>query len=209
MTGSLSQRLRVETRDAHVRAERSGIMRSLLRGTMTRGAYVSLLKNLAGIYRTLEQELDRNAAHPTLVGIDLDALRRLDALERDIAALDVDGPHDPQAAQPATREYSARLLEIGRSSPELLLAHAYVRYMGDLSGGPMLKASVAKMLGIGAEDGGLAFFAFPRIADAVAFKRAFRDALDAAAFVAASPEAIVREAQYGFALHERMFGELQ
>ena len=125
------------------------------------------------------------------------------------AALDVDGPHDPQAAQPATREYSARLLKIGRSSPELLLAHAYVRYMGDLSGGPMLKASVAKMLGIGAEDGGLSFFAFPHIADPVAFNRAFRDALDAAAFVAPSPEAIVREAQYGFALHERMFRELQ
>lgn len=209
MTGSLSQRLRAETRDAHVLAERSGIMRSLLRGTITRGAYVSLLRNLAVIYGTLEQELDRNAAHPALGGIDLHALRRLDRLERDIAALDVDAPHDAPDAKPATREYSTRLRELGHSSPELLLAHAYVRYMGDLSGGPMLKGTVAKVLGIGAEDDGLAFFAFPRIADPVAFKSSFRDALDAAALAGASPEAIVREAQYGFALHERMFRELQ
>lgn len=184
-------------------------MRSLLRGTITRSAYVALLRNLAEIYRPLEQEIDRHAAHPALVGIDLDSLRRLGSLERDIAALDPDAPDEVPASQPATREYAARLREIGRSSPELLLAHAYVRYMGDLSGGLVLRGIVAKTLGICDGDEGLAFYDFPRIPDAVAFKHAFRDALDAAAHVVASPEAIVREAQYGFALHEQLFRELQ
>lgn len=209
MTGSLSQRLRAETKDAHVLAERSGIMRSLLRGTITRDAYVSLLRNLAGIYRPLEQELDRHAAHPALVGLDLQSLRRLDPLERDIAALNGDAAQNAPADQPATREYSERLRELGRSSPELLLAHAYVRYMGDLSGGPMLKAVVAKALGLSDDGRGLEFFAFPRIADPVAFKQAFRGALDATAGIVLSADAVVREAQYGFALHERLFRELQ
>lgn len=209
MTDSLSLSLRAGTKDAHVLAERSGIMRTLLRGTITRGAYVSLLKNLAGIYRPLEQELDRHADHPALVGIDMGALRRLDPLERDIAYLDVDAPSGALAEQPATHEYAARLREIGQSSPELLLAHAYVRYMGDLSGGQMLKGIVAKTLGIGDDSHGLAFYIFARIEDPVAFKQAFRDALDAAAQVVTSPETIVREAQYGFALHERLFRELQ
>jgi heme oxygenase len=209
VTGSLSQRLRAETRDAHVLAERSGIMATLLRGKITRDAYVSLLRNLAGIYRPLEEELDRHAGHAALVGIDLHALRRLASLENDIAALDVDAPHDAWAEQPATREYAARLRELGRSSPELLLAHAYVRYMGDLSGGQMLKNVVAKSLGIGDDEPGLAFYAFPRIADPVPFKHAFREALDAAERVVPSADAIVREAQSGFALHERLFRELQ
>ncbi len=208
MTESLSQRLRAETKDAHVLAERSGIMHSLLRGTITRDAYLALLRNLAEIYRPLEEELDRHAGHPALVGIDLDALRRLGPLERDIAALGGDRADAAPTAQPATRDYAARLRELGDSSPELLLAHAYVRYMGDLSGGLMLKRIVAKTFGLG-DDGGLAFYTFPRIDDPVAFKHAFRDALDAAALVVESPDAIVREAQYGFALHERLFRELQ
>ena len=209
MTLSLSQRLRAETRDAHVLAERSGILRRLLRGTITRHADVSLLRNLAGIYRALEQELDRHAAHPALVGIDVEALRRLGPLERDIAALDPDASRAAPAEQPATREYSARLRELGRRSPELLLAHAYVRYMGDLSGGPMIKGVVAKTLAIADDERGLEFFAFPRIADPAAFKDAFRGALDAAAGVVSLAEAIVREAQYGFALHAQLFSELQ
>ena len=209
MTDSLSQRLRAETKDAHVLAERSGIMRRLLRGTITRDAYVSLLRNLAGIYRPLEQELDRHAAHPALVGIDLRALRRLDALERDIAALQGEPPREVPAEHATTREYAARLFDLGRSSPELLLAHAYVRYMGDLSGGPMLKEVVAKTPGISDTGRGLDFFAFPRIVDVIAFKHAFRDALDAAGHVVPSTDAIVREAQYGFALHERLFRELE
>lgn len=209
MTATLSQVLRAETTEAHTLAERSGIMRSLLRGTITRGAYVSLLRNLAGIYRPLEEELDRHASHPALVGIKLNSLRRLDRLECDIAALSVDLPSVATAEAPATREYAARLREIGHSSPELLLAHAYVRYMGDLSGGMMLSGIVARTLGIAEEQGGLAFFAFPDIPDPAAFKGAFRDAIDSATQFVAAPEAIVREAQYGFALHERLFRELQ
>lgn len=209
MTGSLSQRLRAETKDAHVLAERSGIMRTLLRGSITRATYVSLLRNLAGIYRPLEEELDRHAAHPALVGINRNALRRLDRLERDIAALAIEPPHDAPADLPATREYATRLREIGRSSPELLLAHAYVRYMGDLSGGQMLKDIVARTLSVYSADDGLDFYDFPDIADPIAFKEAFRDVIDSAVLVGAAPDAIVREAQYGFALHERLFAELE
>ncbi|MEO8333543.1 MAG: biliverdin-producing heme oxygenase [bacterium] len=208
MSATLSQRLRAETKDAHVRAERSGIMRNLLGGTITKEAYVPMLRNLAEIYRALEQELERHSRHPALVGIDLHALRRLDALERDIAVLDVDAGDAVPAPCPATSTYVLRLHELGDATPELLLAHAYVRYMGDLSGGLILKGIVAKTLGIDGDDG-LAFFTFPHIADPVAFKRAFRDALDAAAFVVTSPDAVVREAQLGFALHERLFQELQ
>lgn len=208
MSRPLSQRLREETNDAHLRAERSGIMRSLLRGIITRDAYVVLLRNLAGIYGPLEEELGRHADHPALIGIDLVVLRRLPALERDITALDIDPSQHTHTERRATQDYAARLREVGRSSPELLLAHAYVRYMGDLSGGLMLEKMVAKTLEIGNGDDGLAFYAFPLIPDPVGFKQAFRGALDAAACVVKSPDAIVREAQHAFALHERLFREL-
>src|SRR4051812_17642490 len=53
----LSKRLRSETKDLHTAAERSGVMRTLARGQLTRRGYVALLANLAEIYRALETEL--------------------------------------------------------------------------------------------------------------------------------------------------------
>lgn len=36
---------------------------------------------------------------------------------------------------PCTLEYMNRIRAVGRDAPELLVAHAYTRYLGDLSGG--------------------------------------------------------------------------
>lgn len=181
-------------------------MQRLLRGTITRQAYVELLRNLADIYRGLEAGLDQHAAHPALAGVDLPRLRRTGALQADIAALSraTDGVY---ASRPATREYVERLHTLSDDAPELLLAHAYVRYMGDLSGGRILAGIVAKTLDL-TSGAGAAFYEFPLVPDHTAFKAAFRIALDDAAQVA-SPDALVREAQYGFSLHERLFGELE
>ena len=203
----LSRRLRAETKDAHVAAERSGIMRTLIRGTITQAAYVALLRNLADIYCALEGELDRCADIPALAAVDLTALRRLPRLRQDISALDVTPAAGHSPPQPATRQYVARLHELGERAPDLLLAHAYVRYMGDLSGGLMLKSILAKSLGL--EEGvGTTFYDFPLIPDPEAFKREFRAALDATTTGLSSPDALVHEAQLGFALHARLFEEL-
>ena len=73
----LSHRLRAETKEAHTTAERSGLMRDLLRGTIALPAYVLLLQNLAALYEAMEAELHRNAAHPALKGVEWDVLRVL------------------------------------------------------------------------------------------------------------------------------------
>ena len=182
-------------------------MRSLIRGTITRAAYVALLRNLADIYRALEGELDRNAGLPALAAVDLTALRRLPRLLEDISALDPTSAASHPPPRSATCQYVARLHELGERAPDLLLAHAYVRYMGDLSGGQMLKSIVAIGLGL-AEGVGTTFYDFPLIPDPESFKRDFRAALDAAATGLSSPDALVQEAQLGFAQHARLFEEL-
>ena len=206
VSDSLSIRLRSETKDAHVAAERSGIMQALLRGTISRPNYVALLVNLAAIYRALEAELASHAEAPALAGIDLSRLRRLPAIEQDIATLAEPGAPTP-AIRHATTKYVERLRYAGASSPDLLLAHAYVRYMGDLSGGQILSGIVSKSLGLPYGQGA-AFYSFPDIRDPAEFKKQFRLALDAAAAVT-SADAIIAEAQYGFALHAQLFAELE
>lgn len=71
----------------------------------------------------------------------------------------------------ATVIYVRRLLALSRSdvpgAPDLLLSHAYVRYLGDLSGGQHIRRRVEKLFPAGDEastlrrDTGFAFYEFP------------------------------------------------
>ena len=103
--------------------------------------------------------------------------------------------------------YVARLDHLSRTRPPLLAAHAYVRYMGDLSGGQILREVVRR--GLRLTDGaGTAFYTFAGDADAEAIKRAFRAALDALPVDDDLAQDIVAEARDSFALHIRLFEEL-
>ncbi len=201
----LSRRLRAETKELHTAAERSGVMNRIARGQVSRAEYVALLVNLAAVYRALEGELRLHHQNPALSWLDLDALSRLDRIEQDIATLR--GAASDDAVQPATRTYVERIRDAAATQPELLLAHAYVRYLGDLSGGQILAPIVARALG---SDGvrAVAFYQFPLIGDVAEFKQQFQDALDRSASGVLS-DRIVEEAKTAFVLHEALFKELE
>lgn len=58
--------------------------------------------------------------------------------------------------------YTARLRTLADTEPAALLAHAYVRYLGDLSGGQFIKRRIAKAYGL--EDrAGLSFYDFKQL----------------------------------------------
>ena len=199
---TLSQRLRTETSDAHRRAERSGVMRRVLRGDIGRDDYVALLASLGAVYEALERELDRHASDPALASFDLGPLRRVDAIRRDLAAL---APHHAVEPDASAVAYAARLRALGDSAPLLLLAHAYVRYLGDLSGGQILRGVVRRALSLD-HDAGTAFYDFAGAGEPEALKNGFRRALDA--LPADASDALVAEALEAFAMHERLFTAL-
>lgn len=207
MTHSLAQRLKTETRALHTAAERSRFMGVLLRGQMQRDAYCALLRNLHAIYATLEPALSRHAAHPVLAPVFAPALFRTRALEHDLQALDAADAQPPTALQPATLVYAERLREIDAAEPELLLAHAYVRYLGDLSGGQMLRRIVARGTSFDGS-GAVAFYEFGDAAETHALTQAFRAGLGSISVAKASEDAIVAEARSAFELHSRLFDQL-
>ncbi len=208
MTQSLAERLRADTKALHTAAERSAFMQRLLRGEMPREAYCALLRNLQAIYAALEAALARHAALPALAPFPMRALRRAPALESDLTRLHGTDWRDAIALQPAALAYAQRLRELDASQPRLLLAHAYVRYLGDLSGGQLLRRIVARDFGIAEGEGGTAFYDFGAPPDAQALARAFRDALGEIALDAAGIEAVVGEAMSSFRRHARLFDEL-
>jgi heme oxygenase len=204
VTARLAQRLRDETRALHVDAERSPFMSVLLRGRMDRVAYAALLRNLLAIYEVLEPALARHAAHPALAPLNLPALARLPSLRDDLAR--VADPSDATCdLRSAVVRYVARLRELDAANPELLLAHAYVRYLGDLSGGQLLHDIVARSPGLGPRVG-TAFYEFGDPAVASTLAVGFRSSLDRA--VVDDPDAVVAEARLAFTWHRELFDEL-
>ena len=79
-------------------------------------------------------------------------------------------------------------------TPELLVAHAYTRYMGDLSGGQILKNIAKRAMGLKNGDG-TAFYEFEKIKNHGAFKKEYRAALDTLPVDDATQDRIVEEAK--------------
>jgi heme oxygenase len=181
-------------------------MRTLLAGELGPDAYCVLLRNLHEIYAALEAALDRHAAHPLLAPVALPGLRRRAALGADLQALHGERWATELGIATATARYVERLSEAEARRPELLVAHAYVRYLGDLSGGQILRRVVSESLRLG-NGGGTAFYDFGGNAAALAGRfRAGLDAIGAAAPAAADD--IVAEAERAFVLHLGLFEEL-
>lgn len=201
---SLALRLRRDTAEIHRLAERSGVMAELLHGRMTRTQYVDLLRSLHVVYSALERTLDAMASHPMVRPFRHPALDRTPALERDLAALD--GAHwcESLAPAPSAHRYAARISD---AAPHRLVAHAYVRYLGDLSGGRSLGMVVARTLQL-PDAAGLAFYEFPGIPDPDAFKHDFRRALDVMPLDHAQQNEVVAEAIDAFALNVALFEEV-
>jgi heme oxygenase len=208
MTIPLAERLRTATRELHREAERAGLMRALVRGQLSRGDYVGLLRNLHAVYAALEAGLTRHAQHPQLAPLHQPALTRLAPLTCDLELLH--GPAWAQAVplQAAATAYVAHLEALALTQPQLLAAHAYVRYLGDLSGGQVLARVVAQALQL-APGHGVAFYDFGPPGQVAALAAQLRRGLDQIAPDAAAADALVDEACAAFTRHRELFEQLE
>jgi heme oxygenase len=204
----LAERLRLETRELHAEAERSGVMADLLHGRLARPGYCALLRNLHAIYAALEAALGAHRDDPMIGAVQSPALRREAALASDLDLLHGAGWRDAIVLVPATAGYVDRLRELAATGSCALVAHAYVRYLGDLHGGQLLKRRIAGQLGAEGE-AGTRFYEFGGEPQMLALRQSFRAALAALRPNAAQGELIVAEARWAFEQHKRLFGELQ
>jgi len=199
----LASRLRLETQDLHRQSERSGFMAALLRGRLDRPGYAALLLNLQAIYAALEAGLARLTRASD---IDFTPLHRSAALGRDLQHLAAHAGGD-DALRPATRRYVQRLQALAGTDAPLLMAHAYVRYLGDLHGGQVLRQRVSGLLGL-TDTRGTSFYEFGPPEQVRHLIQGFRAGLDAWPADAAEADALVAEARLAFQLHIELFSQL-
>lgn len=201
----LADRLKARTWALHREAERSGILSDLLRGRAGIDAYALLLRNLLPVYEALEAGLGRAPpAAPAALLFARPELCRAAALRADLAA--IGGPDWARLpVLPGATRYAAEVT--AAASDHRLLAHAYVRYLGDLNGGQILKRMLGKTLGLGADQ--LGFYSFPAVADPEALAEQCRAALDRTVLAPAAAAAVVEEAMMAFRLNIALSEEVQ
>ncbi|KZO92718.1 heme oxygenase-like protein [Calocera viscosa TUFC12733] len=183
-TRPVSELLRTGTKRAHEDVEHSPGAARLAKGELSKEEYARWCVALWCVYDALETALSEQSYnhvlsptfHPAL-------LSRASPLSSDISSL-LSSPawqSHPAASSllssPPTplQAYVGRLTQLAQEQPERLLAHAYVRYLGDLSGGQIIRRRLAKQLSLsslsassGAKEDdaptpGLTFFEFPRL----------------------------------------------
>lgn len=207
MTAGLAERLRQDTRTLHTEVERSDFMRALLRGQMARAPYCLLLRNLHALYLSLEAALTANDNNPQVAAICMPALFRTRALERDLDFLHGPSWRSRLEVTPACQDYLRHLQDVAMVRPERLVAHAYVRYLGDLSGGQQLKHIVARSLQL-APGCGVDFYDFGDSLQTAALTQTFRAGLAGMQVDARQVDEIVAEAQEAFGRHNTLFRQL-
>jgi heme oxygenase len=184
------------TKALHLQAERTGIIRDMLRGAANREAYVMLMRNLHPAYQALESGLKAHRDTPTLRALAAYDLDRTSAIVADLVALSGPDWAEDIALLPEAEAYAARINDAAHGDSDLLIAHAYTRYLGDLSGGQILRRLLAKSLAL--TDAQLSFYDFPRFDDLAALKSDYRNALEDAGTRVADPDAVIAEGNVAF-----------
>jgi heme oxygenase len=205
---SLATQLREGTKKSHTMAENTGFVSCFLKGVVDKLSYRKLVASLYFVYAAMEEEIDKLRHDPVLQPIAFEALNRRSALEADLIYYYGENWQNQIQPSPAATEYVARIHELANRAPELLVGHHYTRYLGDLSGGQILKTIAQKAMNING-DAGLEFYVFPAIADEKAFKNTYRAALNALPINQETADRIVEEANNAFHLNMKLFQELE
>jgi len=205
---TFSKELKIGTKKSHSAAENTSFVASFLRGVVSKESYKKLVSDLYFVYSAMEEEVDNLKDHPIVGQIQLSDLKRVNALEQDVRFFY--GPIWRSIITPseACQQYVNRIREVAKNEPELLVGHHYTRYLGDLSGGQILKGIAEKALALG--DGqGLKFYDFEKIEDTKAYKAGYRGILDGLPITEQQANAIIVEANYAFRLNMYMFDTLE
>jgi heme oxygenase (biliverdin-producing, ferredoxin) len=208
-TVPFSTLIRTASHEQHTEAESSSFMSDLLGGRLGVRAYTRYTEQLWFVYRALEEPAGRLIDDPVAGPFIRSDLFRVASLERDLTHLH--GSTDWAAGLrplPATADYVSRVTEVALDWPGGYVAHHYTRYLGDLSGGQIIRGTAEKTWGFERKGDGVRFYVFEDIANPAAFKRGYRQLLDAVPADDLEKQRIVDECGRAFALNTAVFREL-
>jgi heme oxygenase len=124
------------TKDNHTNAERQEFVKILFSGTIDPKLYATYLYNQFPMYELLEV-----CAMPHGLLSDMPGILRAKAIRTDFEELWGSDEDDRPKLCPVVKSYMDHIMKI-KDDPKRLMAHIYVRHMGDLAGGQMIAKKV-------------------------------------------------------------------
>lgn len=195
----LSKLLRRESWPDHERAQYSPFEVALAEGTISKEAYLDLLREVHPVYVALEARAAELADDPMVSTVLHPDLRRQEAIAADIAFFS-DGNRSVRLdLLSGTLEYIDRIRTV---EPLRYVAHHYNRYLADLSGGLMICDALAKAWNLDGD--GLRYYDFPGIPNANEFKDAYRGTLDALPLDVEGKLTLIEEVMVGYEFNIEM-----
>ena len=208
MSNNLAIKLRSGTQHSHAETENIGFMKCFVKGLVDRNCFAKFLSNLYFVYSELELAIENRKNNSCLSVVYFPELKRKTNLEKDLEFYYGLNWKNQIAPSPQAQNYVSRIREVYEKEPELLIGHAYTRYMGDLSGGQMLQKVVQSTLKLEGYQG-TSFYNFEQIPDKTAFKNKYREALDKVPVDDKTAEKIVLEANKSFSFNMKIAKELE
>ena len=208
MTSKLATQLREGTSKSHTMAENVNFIKSFLGGVIDKGSYTEMLSKLYFVYEAIENAMEKNKEHEYIKPIYFPELNRTESLKEDLIFHYGEDWLENVTLSKATLDYVNRINTVSKEKPELLVAHAYTRYLGDLSGGQILKKIAQRSMGLEGNKG-LAFYEFNEVSDEAQFKLNYKAALDSLPIKENEASQIIAEANTAFTLNMNIFSELE
>lgn len=200
--GPRVRRLHARIGKAHHQAEGMAFSRSLLSGEATALQLAALMRALQPAYALLEDQAPALAEGLGGAAIPWRELRRSGCLDSDVASLR-DLPATPSS--PAAASWLERLQDLATQAPHRLMAHVYVRYGGDLSGGQQLAEQANRILAAAGLQH-LRFWSFEQ--PIAALKTQLHEGFEALNLSEAQDQQLLEESETAFLLTQRLLAEL-
>lgn len=202
-----SARIRSETEAAHQETNQSPFVGALLDGELRPEGYAALLAQTYLVYAKLEEAGRTHCQDELIAPFLASELLRVPALEADLEFLRGPNWRETIAPLPATQEYLERLGEVAFDQPVEFLAHHYIRYIGDLSGGQIVRRKLERAYGYRTD--GLRFYTFDDIPKPKPFKDSYRAKLDSAPLSEQDRKRLIVEVHLAYRLNGRLFADLE
>jgi len=202
----LADAMKRETSSQHRLAERSGVVAKILNRTVTLAEYVLFVRNLLPIYQAFERPMEHTKATARLAPFLDTRLDRSESLIQDLDNIIGRDAWLDLPLMPSAKKYSHLIQQMKKAESIDLLGHIYVRYLGDLNGGQVLRRILADSFNLNACC--LKFYCFPAISDLKNFRVEYRRQLNAFEVDTSEKSAIVGAAVRGFQLNINVSNEI-
>lgn len=202
-----SQALRERTWTNHGESEGADFMSDLMTGKGTRDDYIALVAQHYFIYSAIEEAAARFADDPVAARFISVQLTRLPALESDLLFLLGNRWRESITPLPTTERYVKRIADVATEGwVGGFIAHHYTRYLGDLSGGQVIRTLMQRQFGF--DTNGVGFYLFDQIAKPREFKDTYREQLDAVDWDPSERDRVIDEVVAAYRFNTELFVDL-